>query len=156
MGKVLAALIGIVVGSFIGFGLGEVKEWLARRRRGKAHWQALSAEAELCREKAEEFLRDRVKAPLYRLPTLSYSHSFPVLLADGASNKAETQAITQFYNEVETLNRGLDQSNETSNDDQRPQEEFERNQLKAKRLVGSGCYYMRIHAVLNNHVKPLK
>lgn len=148
--KVWAALFGAVVGGVLGFVLGEVKEWLARRRRRKAHWRALGAEAELCREMAEEFLRANVMAPLYRLPTLSYSHSFPVLLADGAPNEAETRAVTQFFSEVETLNRGLDQANELRGDESRLRDEFGRNLLKAEKLVGSGSYYTRIQAVLDH------
>lgn len=147
--KVWAALLGAVVGGVLGFVLAEVKEWLARRRRRRAHWRALSAEADLCREMAEEFLRANVMAPLYRLPTLSYSHSFPVLLADGAPNETETRAVTQFFNEVETLNRGLDQSNEARNDESRLNAEFGRNRLKAEKLVGSVSYYTRIRAVLD-------
>jgi hypothetical protein len=138
--KVWAALLGTLVGGVLGFALGEIKEWLARRRRRKAHWLALSAEAEICRELAEEFLRANVMAPLYRLPTLSYSHSFPVLLADGAPSDAEARAVTQFFNEVETLNRGIDQANEARNDDAMIRDEFARNRLKAESLVGSVSY----------------
>jgi hypothetical protein len=147
--KVWAALFGAVVGGILGFALGEVKDWLARRRRRKAHWRALSAEAELCREMAEEFLRAGVMAPLYRLPTLCYAHSFPVLLADGAPNEAEARAVTQFFCEVETLNRGLDQANEARNDEPRLGDEFGRNRLKAERLVGSVSYYTRLRAILD-------
>jgi hypothetical protein len=60
----------------------------------------------------QEFLRANVVASLYRLPTLSYSHSFPVLLADGVPSEAEARAVTQSSATVETLNRGLDQANE--------------------------------------------
>ena len=147
--KLWTGLLGVVVGGVLGFTLGEVKEWLARRRRRKAHWLALSAEAEHCRELADEFLRANVMAPLYRLPTLSYSHSFPILLADGAPSEEEARAVTQFFSEVETLNRGLDQANDARNDDTRLQE-FERNRLKAERLAGSGNYYRRLRTVLGH------
>jgi hypothetical protein len=152
--KVWAALLGAVVGGILGFAIGELKEWLHGRRRRRAHWRALSAETELCREMAEEFLRANVMGPLYRLPTLSYSHSFPVLLADGAPNEAETRAVTQFFSEVENLNRGLDQANEARNDETRLRDEFGRNRLKAEILVGSGNYYTRLRAVLNHRAGP--
>jgi hypothetical protein len=139
----------VFVGALLGFALGEVKDCLARRRRGKAHWLALSAETQLCRELAEEFMRAGVYSPLYRLPTLSYLHSFPVLLADGVPTYADVRAVTQFFNEVETLNRGLDQANEARNDDARLRDENARNRLKAERLVGSGSCYTKLRAVLD-------
>jgi hypothetical protein len=63
--EISAALLGVL----LGFILAEGKEWLARRRRRGAHWGALSVETEFCRVLAEAYVRDRVIAPLYRLPT---------------------------------------------------------------------------------------
>jgi hypothetical protein len=148
--KVWAGLLGTVVGGVLGFALGEFKERLARRRRRKAHWLALSAEADFCREQVAEFLSAAVMAPLYRLPTLSYSHSFPVLLADGTPSEAEVRAVTQFFSEVETLNRGLDQANEARDDETRLRDEFGRNQLKAGRLVD---YYTRLRTILDRRLR---
>lgn len=145
-------IAGALIGTIVGFLLSEGKEWLARRRRRKAHWQALSAEAELCKELAEEYLNANFAAPLYRLPTLSYLHSFPVLLSDGALNEAETKAVTQFFTQVETLNRGLDQANEARGNDTTLSEEFGRNRLKAEKLIEfTNSYYTKVRAVLNNH-----
>lgn len=148
--KVISALIGASVGAVLGFLAAEMREWLARRRRRKAHWQALSAEAELCKESAEEYLRANVAAPLYRLPTLSYLHSFPILLSDGALNEAETRAVTQFFAQVETLNRGLEQANEARGDEKKLSDEFVRNRMKAEKLIESTSYYTKVRAVLNN------
>jgi hypothetical protein len=68
----------------LGFFLGLIPQWLQRKRRLKAHWCALSAEIEQCREKAETLLGDNVMSPLYRFPVMAYQASFPILLADGA------------------------------------------------------------------------
>lgn len=150
--KVWAGLIGTVVGGVLGFLLGEFKEWQARRRRSKAHWLAVSAEADFCREQAQEFLgvTPPVMAPLYRLPTLTYSNSFPVLLADGAPSDEEVRAVTQFFCEVETLNRGLDQANDARDDDARLRQEFGRNRLKAERLLD---YNTRLRAILDRRLR---
>jgi hypothetical protein len=87
-----AALLGALVGGISGFALGEVKDWLARRRQ---------------------------------------------------QTKPRHERFTQFLCEVETLNRGLDEANDARNDDSRLRGEFERNRLKAERLVGSGSYYTK-------------
>jgi hypothetical protein len=150
--EVVAALAGAGLGGFLGFLLSELKDWRARVRRRKAHWSALGAEIELCREIAESYLRDNVQAPLYRLPTLSYLNSFPVLLADGVPQEAEMRAITQFFSQVETLNRGLDQANEVRDREDRLNEETSRNRMKAEKLIASASYYSNVRSVLDQRL----
>ena len=148
-----AALLGVL----LGFILAEGREWWARRRRRRTHWGALRAEIEFCRGLAETYLRDRVVAPLYRLPTAAYSQSFPALLGDAAVAETEVQSLIQFFSEVETLNRGLDlaQTARERSDAQALQAEFERNLLKAQRLVPPGAnaenYYQPARAVVDAH-----
>ena len=154
----VSTLITAAGGAAIGALATQFKEWRARKRRQKAHWYALSAEVELCREMAETFYGARYASPLYRLSTLAYLHSFPGLLADGAARmKQDTRAVTQFYNQVEALNRGLDQANDARDDDQKLKdnqklkEEHLRNRMKAEDLIGSGKYYIGIRQVLDRH-----
>ena len=151
--KVAVSLVSVVVGVLLGLAVSELKDWWWRSRRRKAHWRALSAETELCREMAETFLHDNVQAPLYRLPTLSYLHSFPVLLADGKPTEQETRAVTEFYNQVETLNRGLDQTHEARDNLARLNEEFVRNRLKAESLVAPVSLYARLRGVLDQRAR---
>jgi len=54
--EVWATLLGVI----LGFALAEGKNWFERRRRRKAHWGALSAEIEFCRNQAETYFRDEV------------------------------------------------------------------------------------------------
>jgi hypothetical protein len=151
-------ILAVVMGAILGFALSEGKStWLLRKRR-KSHFGALRAQIELCREMAETYLRDNIIAPLYRLPLSAYENSMPALLADGALNETEVRALTEFFAQVQTLNRGLDlaQTMRERGEDQMLQEEFARNQLKAERLVPSeirpASYYDRAIAVITSRV----
>jgi hypothetical protein len=138
--EVFAALIG-VVGVVVGVLLTLFTEWVRGRYRRRAHWAALSAEIELCRNLAETYLKDEIGSPLYRLPTIAYANSLPVLLSDGSLNEDDTRKLLSFFNEVETLNRGLDQAegarliSDPMVSDGKLIAEFRRNRLKAERLV---------------------
>jgi len=148
----ISTLVSGAAGAVFGALATQVREWRSRDRRRKAHWFALSAEVELCREMAETFLGAPIQAPLYRLSTLAYLNSFPQLLADGAARtEQDTRAVTQFYNQVEALNRGLDQANDARGNTHKIEREDERNRLKAAELVGSGAYYAAIRQVLGRH-----
>ncbi len=120
-----------------GFLLGMIPPWFMRKRRLKTHWCALRADMEQCNEKAEKLLKDGIMSPLYRLPLIAYQVSFPVLLADGAVEENEVLLIGRFFNMAEELNRGLDNAAEMLKigNDQRLQQEFTRNCLKAKELI---------------------
>jgi len=76
-------------------------------------------------------------SPLYRLPLISYQVSFPVLLADGAVTENEIIIIGRFFSLAEEINRGLDNAAEMvlSGDQQKIQQEFNRNCLKAKAMI---------------------
>ena len=143
--EVVAAIVGVVVG----FLLSELKEWHARKKRHAALWQALNAEIEFCKERANTYLQDNVIAPLYRLPLLSYQNCLPVLLSDGALKEGETRNLMEFFTEIETLNRGLDNvaAMREKGDDKILKEEYSRNRLKAERLAGSGTLYSKAIAV---------
>jgi hypothetical protein len=120
-----------------GFFLGNIPVWLARKRRLRAHWCALRAGIIQCNETAKILLKDRVAAPLYRLPLNSYHASFPVLLADGAVSENEILTIGRFFSLAEDINRGLDNADKMSAaaDYKLLQQEFNRNCLKAKEMV---------------------
>ncbi len=147
-------IIAVVIGAILGFALSEGKDAWFRRKRRKSHFGALRAEIELCREMAETYLRDNIVAPLYRLPINAYENSMPALLADGVLNETEVRALTEFFAQVQTLNRGLDQaqSMREEGEQQMLQEEFGRNRLKAERLVPLEArpvsYYDRAIAVV--------
>jgi len=123
-----------------GFVLGQLPSWFDRKRKLRAHWAALRAELELCRERASALLNDSVQSPLYRLPLIAYEASFPVLLGEGALSEGEALEVGRFYAEAQDINRGLDNAAAMlqANDRDELQRECNRNLLKAKRLVNDG------------------
>ena len=118
---------------------------------------------EFCHDLATAYLRDKVAAPLYRLPTVAYANSLPALLTDGALNEPDTRALLEFFNEVATLNRGLDQAEgarlieDPSEREAKLLDEFGRNKLKAERLVSaeslSPSYYDRAKSVISKRMR---
>lgn len=157
--EVIAALLGV----FLGFLLSLVTEWWRGRLRRRAHWAALNAEMDYCRQLAETYLRDNVPAPLYRLPTAAYINALPGLLASGALDAVDTSNLIAFFNEVQTLNRGLDQIEDarsiqdTTERERRISEEYGRNRLKAEHLIPlnarSPSYYDRARAVIEPRLR---
>lgn len=146
--QVFATLGGVLIGFLLATG----KEWLTKKRQRRAHWSALSAEVEICREHADVYIKDRIAAPSYRLPTMAFAGSLPALLADGQVSGPELRALMEFYMHVQTFNRGLGQINEARGDIEKLNAEFQRNMLKAPRLTaGNDTYYSRAREVLSRH-----
>ena len=139
------------VGVLLGFGLSQAKDWWTRRRKHAAYWRAIDAEVQFARGRAESVLNDRVGAPLYRLPRTAFNSCYPELLADGAISAAQGTALMAFFNEVDSLNRGLDLAAQAS-DATRLQEEYGRNRLKAERLIAGGPLYEAAAAAIRSHV----
>ena len=132
-----------------GFALGLLPAWFDRKRKLRTHWGAVRAELDLCRERAWALLNDSVQSPLYRLPLAAYETSFPILLAEGALSEEALLAVGRFYAQAQDVNRGLDNAAEMlqSNDTAGLRREYERNVLKARRLVDSGETSVSLYAV---------
>jgi hypothetical protein len=151
-------IVAVVVGVVFGFVLSETKEACHRRQRRKARFGALRAEIELCRETAQTYLASDKKIPLYRLPTNTYENSLPALLADGVLKEKEVSGLTEFFAQVETLNRELNQAQEMreKGEQQLLSEEISRNIVKAKRLVPveerSPSFYDRARRIVDDHL----
>ena len=157
-----------VIAAFIGaasaFFLMVIYNGLLARRKRHAHYSALKAEMEYCHDLAKVYLEGKIAAPLYRLPTVAYANSLPALLADAALNATDTRALLAFFNEVETLNRGLDQAEgarlitDPTERETKLTDELNRNALKAKHLVSieflsSPSYYDRAKSVINSRLR---
>jgi hypothetical protein len=112
-----------------------------KRKRHFGYWSAMSVEASLCQSHAQGFLKDDVKAPLFRLPVAAYENGFPALLEDGAVSADAARAVMLFYGLVEQLNRGLDQAQDATRDDILLEREAGRLRTKAKHLVSPDEQY---------------
>jgi len=142
-------VVAVVIGVFLAFLL----EWISTARKRRGHFSALQAEMELCRALAETYLQHKISAPLYRLPTMAYAHSLPELLGSAALGKKETKALLEFFTEVETLNRGLDQAQAVRDDAKKLKEEVERNEIKAGHLVPNQSYYHQARSILDGRLR---
>jgi hypothetical protein len=132
-----AALAGAIGGVAIGFLLTLLRDWWERKRRLVSHLSALKAEAQLCKDYAEGLNRSSIKSPSYRFPTAAFGASFPLVLGEGVLTEEEVMMLTRFFNEIETINRGLDQADRAlaAKDTEAMHEEARRNKLKATKLA---------------------
>jgi len=143
----------------LGFVLAWVPQWFDRRRRIVAHWGALRAEALLCAEAAHSLLTDDVLAPLYRLPTIAFEKSFPLLLVEGELSEQEVLSISRFFSQAQDINRGLDNATTLAQADavEKLKQEYQRLLLKATALVtgpdGKGGLSLHAFALINGKLK---
>jgi hypothetical protein len=127
--ELILVLLGVV--------LGWAPQWFDRHRKLKTHWQALRAEATRCVELAKTYRTDNVMAPLYRMPTMAFEKSFPVLLVDGDVTEEELGSLGRFFYQVQDINRGLDNAAAMGHagDGAKLRMEYERNLLKVTDLA---------------------
>jgi hypothetical protein len=130
---VLVEFLKPIGGVCVGYFLGRTGPYLDRRRRRRAYIAALEAEVNLCDKWARIYLRDGVKAPLYRLPTAALSAAFPALLADGwIENSTDVEHLESFAAFVEDINRGLDNAHRAADKNDTAGLEREANRLHLK------------------------
>ena len=66
---------------------------------------------------AATYLSAGIASPAYRLPSLGWSQSIPQIIAIGMIDQTQIEAVQDFYTEVASLNRGLDQADRHMGDD---------------------------------------
>ncbi len=107
-------MVDFIIGALLvalGFALGLIPPWSARRRRRLSHWNFLKVEINSCGQiagglviKGDEYGANQepgfaveekkvVLSPLFRLPVTSYATSFPALLAEEALAEGEIEAL---------------------------------------------------------------
>lgn len=141
--------VGLVVFGFI---LAFIPKWLDRKRKIRSHWNAISIEVERIEIKTNELITAKIAAPLYRLPLKCYETSFSMLLTEGAVSKDEVQALEDFYDLVQDINRGLDQVAEAvfKDDAKIIDSESNRNFGKARQLIeGEDSLIIKVKIITN-------
>lgn len=103
----IVTIVGALAATVLGFFLSLTPTWLNTRKERKSHTLAIQYEINRCCEIAAAMKKESIKSPLYRLPSSTYTVSFPILLRLGCK-KLDMEKVSELYNEVETLNRGLD------------------------------------------------
>jgi hypothetical protein len=120
----------------LGFVLAFIPLWFDRKRKLKGHFCAIRAELDLCKERAEVFLKDHIASPLYRMPLTPYEVSVPILLSESALSEKESITLSRFYCLAEDINRGLDNAAAVINDKDALKREYSRLTLKVQTLIG--------------------
>lgn len=136
-------IIGTLAGVALGFLLNEAKFLWYRKKRLKTLWASLLIDLRTSSEKGQMYLNDRIKAPLYRLPTEGFDTSIPLLLAEGAISQNEFSIISKAFSNIKDLNRGLDIATDllksgANENDPTLQNVYSRNLLYAKKLIPNG------------------
>jgi hypothetical protein len=129
--KTWMPILLVLIGAILSY----LPRWLGTNRKVKSIKESLIAEIKRCEKMAQGYLKDNVASPSYRLPLHAWSKSFPELLGMGALKEAEVDKLYDFYIEVDSLNRGLDQANESIGDHSALERERNRNLLKATNII---------------------
>jgi hypothetical protein len=128
-------LLGVLFGAILGAAITYAPRWLDTKRKQRSYKESLAVEIRRCENMAHTFLDDNVPSPLYRLPLYAWSTAFPKLLGMGMLREVQVNKLYDFYIEVESLNRGLDQANAAINNCDIFDREINRNKLKANNII---------------------
>ena len=71
-------------------------------------------EIQICGRLAFRYTQGRA-APFYRLPMKAWDTAYPVLLGYGALDEIQNRMISEYYHNVDTFNRGLEQTQSMRN-----------------------------------------
>ena len=125
----------IMLGAVLGAVLAYLPRFLSTRQKLIANRALLLVEIEACRKMAATYLSAGIASPAYRLPSLGWSQSIPQIIAIGMIDQTQIEAVQDFYTEVASLNRGLDQADRHMGDDTRLDVEANRARLKSRNIL---------------------
>lgn len=126
-------LISVTTGAVLGAIIAYVPRFLANRQKLVSNRALLCCEIDTCRERAQEYIKDRITSPTNRLPSAGWSHSVPLILS--ITTVENINDIQLYYLEVDALNRGLDLAEKYINDENQLAREYKRNLLKANNII---------------------
>jgi hypothetical protein len=130
-------LVGVIIGALLAALLTWIPASLDRKRRIKANWHIIDQDIVLSHGRLSTLAKGDVLSPLYRLPLLGYEISLPALVADSAIGPDQYLVLSDFFLQVQDINRGLDQaaSAVSISNDHAIKLESNRNGLKARALL---------------------
>lgn len=157
-------IIGTLLGIIFGFLLNWIQIFLSRRKRLSTLWASLLSDLEICKEKGQMYLDDKIMAPLYRLPTEAFIASIPLLFAEGAILQNEFSILSKAFSNIKDFNRGLDIATDllksgAKENDPTLQNIYSRNLLYAKILIPNGDkqeIYTDVYRVIENNLNKYK
>jgi hypothetical protein len=124
-----------VVAAGVTIGVNRFLKWQDDNALRSAIKQAIQAEIDFASDFGIAYLEPgSVKAPLHRITTALYSEGVPKLIALGAINYECSQALLQYYGNIDQMNRSLDLILSLREPEEK-QEEIERTLIKACSLV---------------------
>lgn len=90
------------------YALQHSKNQLDQQKRIDSDWQAMRAQVQIIKRKAEAYSSAGIISPSYRFPTTAYENTVPQLLSEAEISGDELEQIADFFGVVEDANRGLD------------------------------------------------
>ena len=136
----LTGALSAVVGAFVGWMLHVGYNRLKIIKINESGWNVILAEAANCHEYSIEFISAKILSPQYRLPTIAYQVSYPLLISHGLVSREEAIELSNYFSRVDDLNRGLENANSLllAGNKDLLSELHDRNILKARSL--KECY----------------
>ena len=125
----------IMLGAVLGAVLAYLPRFLSTRQKLISNRALLLVEIDACRKMAATYLSAGFASPAYRLPSLGWSQSIPQIIAIGMIDQTQIEAVQDFYTEVASLNRGLDQADRHMVDETRLSAETNRARLKSRNIL---------------------
>jgi hypothetical protein len=132
------AAIGTLAAVFLALRLAQ-RDVSSRRIERRGEVTAMIAEVFGARSRIQALLTDRIQAPLYRLPIANFNRALPKLIGDGQLSWNEIDALVEYANRIEEVNRGLDRAGDAHAAQPMGgdwlKQEFGRNQSKAWEIL---------------------
>jgi hypothetical protein len=127
--------IQIAFGVLLGAVISYAPRFIRARSKIDTNRAFLLVEIAKNKKMAETYLNDGIASPSYRLPHLGLSQCVPQIIEHGKLLTGQIDAIQDFYIEVGSLNRGLDQADKRRDEPNDLAVEVNRNRIKAQNIL---------------------
>jgi hypothetical protein len=129
----------LLLSSVLGFSAAYLPRFLATAHKLKGNRALIIVEIEQCNRMANVYKTARLPAPAYRLPTIGWSQCITQILSVTSIPHEKLAPLQDFYIQVASLNRGLDQADKQIENPERLAAEHHRNITKAENIISGYC-----------------